>query len=131
MSNTQLSASDFSAFFQAIYSYRPFPWQIRLAKRVCEPGIPPTVLDLPTASGKTACIDIALFHLAYDLASGRERKAPLRIAWVVDRRLIVDDAYDRAAKIARKLDDATNGILKTVADLFRGIAGEGAPPLIA
>jgi CRISPR-associated endonuclease/helicase Cas3 len=125
-----LEAGDFSKFFEQVYGFAPFPWQVRLASAVCETGQFPAVLDLPTGSGKTSCIDIALFHLAYDLANQGTRKAALRIAWVVDRRLIVDDVYDRASVIAAKLDEATDGILKDIADLFREIAGDGAPPLV-
>src|SRR5581483_487453 len=54
-------------------------------------------------SGKTAALDIAVFHLALEASSGAERRAPLRIAFVVDRRLIVDDAHARARFIARAL----------------------------
>jgi CRISPR-associated endonuclease/helicase Cas3 len=50
------------------------------------------VLDLPTGSGKTAAIDIAIFHLALEAGRGEERHPPVRIAFVVDRRLVVDDA---------------------------------------
>jgi hypothetical protein len=49
----------------------------------------PEALDLPTASGKTAATDIALFHLALGADKGPDRKAPVRIAFVVDRRLVV------------------------------------------
>lgn len=128
--NTQLAPSDFGQFFAALWRYEAFPWQKRLAAHLCETGVAPAVLDLPTGTGKTAVIDVALFHLACELAAGGPRKAPLRIAWAVDRRLIVDDAFDRASKIAEKLENADHGILKVAADLFRGIAGEGSPPLV-
>ncbi len=53
----------FSDFFQALWNKDPFPWQTMLADRVRE-GIWPDALDLPTASGKTACLDIAVWALA-------------------------------------------------------------------
>ncbi len=65
-----LSAERFDEFFQELNGQdcRPFPWQSRLAKRVIgtaeKGGDWPSVLALPTASGKTACIDIAVFALA-------------------------------------------------------------------
>lgn len=84
-----LAPDDFPSFFQALWAYEPFPWQTRLAKQVFTNGWP-QALDLPTASGKTAAIDIALFHLALEADGGLERKASVRIAFVVDRRLVVD-----------------------------------------
>ena len=121
-----VSASDFPAFFEALWNYPPFPWQAYLAKQVCACGWP-RALDLPTASGKTAAIDIALFHLAVEADSGKQRTAPVRICFVVDRRLVVDGAYDRAGCIARKLTQAEEGILRRVADGLRRLAGDAEP----
>ena len=74
---------------KAVYGYEPFPWQKRLAKRVCG-GEWPRAIALPTAAGKTACIDIAVFALAC-----RAKDAPRRIFFVVDRRIVVDQANAR------------------------------------
>ena len=62
---SELSIEQFPDFFRALYgnNREPFPWQTMLVKRVVEKGWP-NLLDLPTASGKTACIDIAVFALA-------------------------------------------------------------------
>jgi len=102
-----LEPGEFSDFLQAIHGHRPFPWQARLMERVAREGWP-SVLDLPTGSGKTAAIDVAVFRLALE-QSEQPRRAPLRILYVVDRRTIVDQAYKRAQKIAKALDDATTG----------------------
>ena len=80
-----LEAAEFQAFFEALYGYPPFPWQMRLAMIACQTGTMPAVLDLPTGTGKTACIDVALFHLAYDLAAGRRRMASLGPDILADR----------------------------------------------
>src|SRR4051794_1039285 len=106
---SRLTSRDFAAFFEAVHEYPPFPWQRRLADKVVQEGGWPSVLDLPTGSGKTAAIDIAVFHLALEVDHGRERHAPVRIAFVVDRRLVVDDAFTRAKKIAEKLATADSG----------------------
>ena len=107
-----------------------------LAAQVIEKGWPktgwPETLQLPTASGKTAVIDIAIFLLAHQAnLPSEQRTAPRRIWFVVDRRIVVDEAYTRAARISEKLKTATNGILKETADTLRRIAGftnnEGEP----
>jgi len=103
----ELAHNEFAAFFRALWDFDPFPWQERLLQRIVTEKDPraiwPDVLDLPTGSGKTAALDIAVFHLALEAMLGGERRAPVRIAFVVDRRLIVDDAYERARFIARAL----------------------------
>ena len=94
---------DFNAFFREVHGSkkRPFPWQIELAKQVCASGWPEQ-LDLPTAAGKTAVLDIAAFSLAAQSADAN-RKAPLRIFFVIDRRVVVDQAAQHAEKLARAL----------------------------
>lgn len=101
----------FDKFFHALNDVDPFPWQTRLAEEVIKQGWP-EVLDLPTGVGKTSAIEIALFHLIeqLDLIHERKRKhrtAPLRIFLVVDRRIVVDSAFEHAQKLAKKLAEAT------------------------
>lgn len=118
---------EFSTFFQALWSHDPFPWQSMLAGRLTE-GTWPQALDLPTASGKTACIDIALYALAAQ--ADRlvwERTAPRRVWFVVDRRIVVDEAFERAREIAAKLREAKDGPLKAIADHLRQISGTERP----
>jgi CRISPR-associated endonuclease/helicase Cas3 len=64
-----LAITDFSQFFIGVRGYEPFPWQRRLAEVAWEAGRFPSVLDLPTGSGKTAVMDIALFLLAPERSS--------------------------------------------------------------
>ncbi len=127
-------APRFADFFQALWGYSPFDWQQALAERVMEnfdrPW--PDAIALPTAAGKTACIDIAVFALAVQaskLATGGVVTAPRRIFFVVDRRIIVDEAYSRAERLARELANAETGILSEVANALRTIAtgSEEAP----
>ena len=118
---SELKAEQFPEFFYELHHYEPFPWQCRLAAQACGQKWP-KVIDLPTASGKTACIDIALFALAV-----LGNNAPRRIFFVVDRRIIVSEAHIRAQKIAAKLEAAKTGVLRRVADHLRELAGEDTP----
>ncbi|MBL8216015.1 MAG: type I-U CRISPR-associated helicase/endonuclease Cas3 [Bryobacterales bacterium] len=113
-----VSPSDFDGYFEALHARQPFHWQSQLAAQVCAAGGQwPDVIDLPTASGKTACLDIALFALAC------RDSAPRRLFFVVDRKVIVDEAYDRMGRIACALAAATTGILGDVASRLRELAG--------
>lgn len=120
---------DFAQFFQALWGNPPFAWQQELADRVSGNADRltawPEAIALPTAAGKTACVDIAIFALAKQasrLDRGEIITAPRRIFFVVDRRVIVDQAYERAREIAKKLRHAENGVLRIVADSLRQIA---------
>lgn len=130
-----LCAADFSVFFRAIHGYPPFPWQQALVDLLAERDEWPEVLDLPTGSGKTAALDVAVFHLALRFKS--PAIAALRIALVVDRRLVVDDAFGRARKIVRVLNNPSHAaeeaspVVAEVADRLRCLAGDEDPPLVA
>ena len=127
-----LSADDFAAFFHEVHGHEPFPWQKRLLEHVATNGGWPGVLDLPTGSGKTAAIDIAVFHLALEADRGAARRAPVRIAFVVDRRLVVDDAFTRAKKLQAALADPCGPVTGRVAHALKTLSGdEHEPPLIA
>ncbi len=119
-----LARADFSAFFDSIWGYSPFAWQTRLLERVCADGWPPS-LDLPTGSGKTAALDVALFALALDaFEEPAARRQPRRIVLVVDRRTVVDQAYERAVRLAEALREAREGVLARVADALRSLQGD-------
>lgn len=111
-----LQASDFTTFFSEVWAppaagaaaggtpptpsarIEPFPWQQALAERVLASGEFPPALDLPTGTGKTTAIDVALFALA-----ARPDCFPRRIVLVVDRRIIVDQAADRARELLARM----------------------------
>lgn len=124
-----LTSKHFSEFFQAVYGYEPFPWQNALAEKVCDSPKPshgqwPTCLALPTGSGKTSCIDIALFALACQSElPDDQRTAPRRIIFAVDRTVIVNEAFQHSQNLAGVLRDADRGILLEVATRLRTLAG--------
>ncbi|HQR08946.1 MAG TPA: type I-U CRISPR-associated helicase/endonuclease Cas3 [Gemmatales bacterium] len=105
----------FSEFYEALYHRSPFPWQNRLALRVGT-GEWPAAIALPTAAGKTTCIDIAVFALACHAPN-----AARRIFFIVDRRIVVDQAYVHAESLAYQLNKAEAGILHEVAEALKGL----------
>ena len=112
----------FAEFYRAIRGYDPFPWQERLADRALT-GDWPLSLGLPTAAGKTSLIDIAV----YALASGAPT-APRRVFFVVDRRVIVDEAEQAARELKDKLCNAAgNTPLGELAAKLRAIGGDPNP----
>ena len=126
-----LAPNDFSAFFEEVHGHTPFPWQERLLRDIVEKeGEWPETLDLPTGSGKTAAIDIAIFHLALEESRTEARRAPVRVAFVVDRRLVVDDAFERAKKIANTIAKGQGRVTERVAAQLKKLSGDG-PALIA
>ncbi|MBT9290786.1 type I-G CRISPR-associated helicase/endonuclease Cas3g [Prosthecodimorpha staleyi] len=125
-----LDPDDFPTFFEGLHGVRPFPWQTRLAAAVAasETGAWPRLLDLPTGSGKTATLDIAVFQLALEADRGTARRVPVRIAFVVDRRLVVDDAFGRARRIAETLRTAHGDtVLGRVSARLRALAVSAIP----
>lgn len=110
----------FDAFFEAVHGYPPFPWQRRLAQTVVSEGRWPSLLDLPTGTGKTSAIDVALFALAR-----RPDIFPRRIVLVVDRRVVVDQGADHARAILAAMTSAREGAALEVADALRSLFGGG------
>jgi CRISPR-associated endonuclease/helicase Cas3 len=107
----------FEEFYRAAYGHDPFPWQSRLSERVLSTGWP-TLLDLPTGTGKTTALDIALYTLAV-----APLRMPRRAVLVVDRRIVVDQGAVHARKLLKVLRAATGGPLFAVAEALRGTFG--------
>lgn len=131
-----LSIDNFEEFFVQVWkksdggSFDPFPWQLDLVRQVDQDRCWPGLVDLPTGSGKTSLIDIAVFLLALDAELRAEcRWMPRRIVLVVDRRVVVDQADQRGAHLAQVLATATSGVVKTVAERLQSLSGDG-PPLV-
>lgn len=128
-----MSFPTFSEFFRALWGYDPFPWQAALAEQV-QRGVWPDYLAVPTGSGKTACLDIAVYTLAVQATMPPEqRTVGRRIFFIVNRRVIVDEAFSRAEKIKRLLDSTDSApAIRTIAEALRSLSPndpENAPPL--
>ena len=105
----------FQDFFVALWQRQPFPWQLRLAAEVEDRGWP-DLLDLPTGTGKTSALDLAIYCLA-----AAPLKMPRRTVLVVDRRIVVDQGAERARHILQSMRDAPTGPIKVVADKLRSL----------
>ncbi len=107
----------FAEVFEAIHATPPFPWQARLADEVVRNGWP-ELLDLPTGTGKTAALDVALYCLA------RAPDAlPRRTVLVVDRRIVVDQGSLRSRKLLDAATAAESGPVRWLADALRALWG--------
>lgn len=83
----------------------PFAWQRELFARMTRGELPPAC-DIPTGLGKTYVILIWLLALADNLLRrDSQRTIPLRLVYVVDRRVIVDQATSEAERIVKNLKE--------------------------
>ncbi|MGE0008579.1 MAG: type I-U CRISPR-associated helicase/endonuclease Cas3 [Parvibaculaceae bacterium] len=89
----------FAPAFKALTGHDPMAWQRRLFDRLREGHLPEAV-DLPTGLGKTAIMAIWLLARAY---AAPDVTLPRRLIYVVDRRVVVDQATAEADKIAHAL----------------------------
>ncbi|MDE0520403.1 MAG: type I-U CRISPR-associated helicase/endonuclease Cas3 [Boseongicola sp.] len=124
----------FPDFYLAINGRMPFPWQARLASIVATDGRWPAEVGVPTGLGKTACLEVALWWLASEAhLDSSVRRAPTRIWWVVNRRLLVDTTAEHAESLARALrqpdtleGEGATGIVADVAHRLRSLSAEHA-----
>ncbi len=127
---------DFAEFFAAVNGgHGPFRWQERLLDTVLETGRWPDRISAPTGAGKTSAIDVHVFATALTLTADGPR-LPRRLAMVVDRRVLVDDQYERARNLAGQLASPGRAIVAEVAKLLASLlgadeeAGPGESPLV-
>jgi len=117
----------FNEWFQDVWGHAPYPWQARLAREVVANGFWPDVIGVPTGTGKTSTLDIALYALAAEAhLPPSERHAPRRVVMVVDRRTVVDQSYDRAIALRDHLMAATDGPSLAIAQRLRSLMGQDA-----
>lgn len=127
----KLSVTDFEAFHREVHeNHPPFEWQVRLLGEVVENRRWPRTINLPTGTGKTTCVDIALFALALDATNPPEdRWCPRRIVMVVDRRVVVDQAADRGRRIREVLRKPRGPVAKEVAVRLSSLGGRMESPI--
>jgi CRISPR-associated endonuclease/helicase Cas3 len=129
----------FAEFFAAVNPrggdgeyLHPYPWQCDLVERVAREGHWPDIA-VPTGAGKTSVIEAHVFlvaeHAAWmlrnrdaddDGAAAIIVRPPRRLVLIAPRRVLVDDQYEHAIELAKKLRDAEPGsAIGHVADLLR------------
>ena len=100
---------------------KPYQWQIRLMLYVAGHGHWPQGIGAPTASGKTCVIDIHVFLNAMaglvsaegsaesqKLAGVPLQRIPRRLALTVNRRSLVDDQFDEASALQKRIQAENN-----------------------
>ena len=135
MADNSLTLGDFPVFFNALWQdpasgepLTPFPWQVELLAQLDAERRWPKLIDLPTGSGKTSILDLAVFLMALDgLRPAEDRWMPRRVALVVDRRQVVDQADLRAHTIVEKLGKAEAGVLVRVREGLAKLSVDGQP----
>ncbi|HEX8072052.1 MAG TPA: type I-U CRISPR-associated helicase/endonuclease Cas3 [Pyrinomonadaceae bacterium] len=118
--------------FKHLTEYEPFDWQERLFRKFLN-GDFPDACDVPTGLGKTSVMAIWLIALGH-LLKGKVRKLPLRLVYVVDRRVIVDQATEEAEKLWKSLRQSlsdTSSPLHPLARTLREASMKGNESLIA
>lgn len=91
----------FAKDFEAITGHTPYPWQQRMFNIFVEGNIPDT-MDIPTGLGKTSIMHIWMLALKHTRIHGHGH-VPTRLVYIVDRRVIVDQASDEADKLREKM----------------------------
>lgn len=112
----------FADFFSSVHGFDPFPWQVDLAEGIVADGHLPDLVDVPTGLGKTAVIDIAVWVAArtgcMPGTAGRRRTF-----FVIDRRIVVDEAYDHALRLTSQLTAGGSAPCQDVAAGLRALSG--------
>ncbi|MEM2900757.1 MAG: type I-U CRISPR-associated helicase/endonuclease Cas3, partial [Thermoplasmata archaeon] len=121
-----VNLSKFKEQFKELTGNQPFNWQEELYNRFINGSFPEECV-VPTGLGKTSVIAIWLLALGNSLSNGEKpRKIPLRLVYVVDRRVIVDQSTDEAMNYINKLSDIekqpNNHPLSPIAKAFRDLA---------
>jgi CRISPR-associated endonuclease/helicase Cas3 len=96
----------FAKRFAALTGNHPFRWQWRLFESFTRAAWPHQV-DLPTGLGKTSVIGLWVLALGRALEMDAvPLPIPRRLAYVVDRRVVVDQASEEAETIVNRLKEA-------------------------
>lgn len=112
----------FEEAFRNLMCQDPYPWQKRLYERLIN-GNAPDALDIPTGLGKTSIIPIWLIALSESMKRKNAQRVPTRLVYIVDRRVIVDQASDTVLHIAKKIEKGADGLPLPSISTLRGGGG--------
>ncbi|MGH3814229.1 MAG: DEAD/DEAH box helicase family protein, partial [Pseudonocardiaceae bacterium] len=127
----ELTVDRFDEFLAAVHqdsTRTAFPWQQQLLEELLgrhdEAAPWPTAIDAPTGLGKTSVLDVAVFATAAGL--------PLRrVFFVVDRRIVVDEAYEHARHLERRVHPDAEAILGEVGTQLATLTGGSSSPVVS
>jgi len=113
---------NFPDVFRALTGHDPFPWQQTLFAELTL-GTIRDRCDVPTGLGKTSCIAVWTVALGASLSGpDRFRKVPRRLAYIVDRRVVVDQATEEVERLLETLRQAeTDESLAVLRPLVAGL----------
>lgn len=89
----------------------PYAWQEQLFERIILNDFPEEIAA-PTGSGKTSLISLWLIGLAWQARYAPPVRMPRRLVWVVNRRVVVDQATREATELRQRL--INNGELSAI-----------------
>jgi CRISPR-associated endonuclease/helicase Cas3 len=94
----------FFGLFHALTGHPPMRWQMRLFEEHFLTGKElPSAVSVPTGLGKTAVMAVWLITLAQQMKRDSKPGLPRRLAYVVDRRAVVDQATQFAEMLRKNL----------------------------
>jgi len=116
------SESFFEHHFIQLTNQKPYPWQKKLFLSFIAPATTPwpEVVDLPTGAGKTSVLYVWLLALAWSIRS-RTFGVPRRLAWIVNRRVVVDQITTELEDLLRQI----NGKHSEIHELLASISATG------
>lgn len=117
----------FREYFEKFFGFAPYPWQEAVFERIIKGDWPDTI-SAPTGSGKTALIVIWALAFAWSrLQPDPLCRVPRRLDWIVNNRVVVDQATDDANKLRHLLEALPDG--DPVKNVFAACAVSGGPLL--
>ena len=108
--------TSFREIFGELTDHAPFPWQEKLFARLLA-GELPRHCDVPTGLGKTSVIAVWIAALGTALAdSAKHGRVPRRLVYIVDRRVVVDQATKEVEQLQARLrcagENETRAVLR-------------------
>lgn len=96
----------FKEFYEEICHRKPYNWQTKVESEISV-GRWKESLHAPTGAGKTDILEIWLYAL-YRSLYNNERNVPLRLWYVINRRNVVDEVYEKALHIQEALKNSNS-----------------------